>query len=76
MQVFTWPGKSVDDEDFENWTLSEIRQRVELVQDFDKLSDDITAAYINLCRNYRVTEEEILRAKDNKSFGTCSLKEI
>ena len=67
MQVFTWPGKDVDMyEDFEDWTLSKIRERVELVQDFDRLCDDISAAYINLCRNYRVTEEEILVPKTIK----------
>ncbi len=67
MQIFTWPGKSVDEyEDFENWTLSELRERVEMVQDFDRLCDDISAAYINLCRNYRVTEEEILVPKTIK----------
>ena len=67
MQVFTWAGKDVDMyEDFEDWTLSEIRERVELVQDFDRLSDDISAAYINLCHNYRITEEEILVPKTIK----------
>jgi len=53
-------------EDFEDWTLSEIRERVELVQEFDRLCDDIAAAYYDLCRNYRVTEEEILVSKTIK----------
>ncbi|MFH1615889.1 MAG: hypothetical protein ABIG61_12505, partial [Planctomycetota bacterium] len=67
MQVFTWPGKSVDEyEDFTDWTLSEIRQRVELVQDFDRLCSDIVSAYCETCRNYRVTEEEILVPKTIK----------
>ena len=67
MQVFTWPGKDVDMyEDFEGWTLSDLRERVELVQDFDRLCDDIAAAYINLCRNYRVNEEEIFVPKTIK----------
>ena len=67
MQVFTWPGKDVDMyEDFEDWTLSDLRERVELVQDFDRLCDDIAATYINLCRNYRVTEEEIFVPKTIK----------
>jgi hypothetical protein len=61
MQVFTWPGKDTDMyEDFENWSLSQLRERVELVQDFDKLCDEIAANYISVCRNYRITEEEIL----------------
>ena len=67
MQVFSWPGKSVDEyEDFESWTLSEIRERVELVQDFDRLCDDIAVEYVNLCKNYRVSEEEILVPKTIK----------
>ena len=61
MQVFTWPGKSVDEyEDFSDWTLSKIRDRVELVQDFDKLCDSIAEEYTWLCKNYRIAEEEIL----------------
>ena len=67
MQVFSWPGKSVDEyEDFADWTLSEIRERVELVQDFDRLCDDITSAYCETCRNYRISEEEILVPKTIK----------
>ncbi|MFA6424717.1 MAG: hypothetical protein WCW64_00860 [Phycisphaerae bacterium] len=64
MQVFSYPGKDVDmNEDFESWTLSQIRERVELVQDFDRLCDDIAAEYIEICRNYRIAEEEILVPK-------------
>ena len=67
MQVFTWPGKSIDEyEDFEDWTLSEIRERVELLQDFDRLCSDIVAAYIDTCQNYRIAEEEILVPKTIK----------
>ena len=46
--------------------MSEIRERVELVQDFDRLCDTITEEYIYLCRNYRVAEEEILVPKTIK----------
>ena len=61
MQVFTWPGKSVDEyEDFADLTLSELRERVELVQDFDRLCDCIISEYVDICRNYRIAEEEIL----------------
>ena len=55
---------SVDEyEDFDDWILSEIRERVELVQDFDKLCGTIVTEYINICKNYRITEEEILVPK-------------
>ena len=64
MQVFTWPGKDIDMyEDFEGWSLSQLRERVELVQDFDRLCDSIVAEYIDLCKNYRIAEEEILVPK-------------
>jgi hypothetical protein len=67
MQVFTFPGKDVDmHENFEDMTLSDIRDRVELVQDFDRLCDDIVGAYLETCRNHRITEEEILVPKTIK----------
>ena len=67
MQVFTWSGRSVDEyEDFADRTLSEIRECVELVQDFDRLCDTIAEEYIYLCKNYRIAEEEILVPKTIK----------
>ena len=60
MQVFTWPGREVDmGEDFHDWGMEELRERVKLVQEFDQLCDEIVASYIDTCRNYRITEEEI-----------------
>ena len=67
MQVFTWLGKDIDMyEDFEDWALSEIRERVELVQEVDMLCSDIVSAYCETCKNYRITEEEILVPKTIK----------
>jgi hypothetical protein len=64
MQVLTLPGKDVDMyEDFEGWPLSNLRERVELVQEFDSLCDDIVKAYLDICRDYRVIEQEILVPK-------------
>jgi len=64
MQIFAYPCKDVDmQEDFEDWTSSRLRERVELVQDFDKLCDDIMDEFLDICRNYRSTEEEILVPK-------------
>jgi hypothetical protein len=61
MQIFTFPGKDVDmHEEFEDWTLRQIRERVELVQEFDRLCETIVENYISVCRDYRVAEEEIL----------------
>ena len=64
MQVFTWPGKAVDMyEDFEGWKLNELQQRVELIQSFDRLCDDIVSAYVDICMNNRITEKDILVPK-------------
>jgi len=73
MQVFTWPGKNVDEgEDFIDWTSSQLRERVELVQDFDRLCDEIASEYVDLCMNYRITEEEILVPKTIKVLEPIS----
>jgi hypothetical protein len=73
MQVFTWPGKDVDMcEDFTHWTLSQLRERVELVQDFDRLCSGIVAEYIDACRSYRIAEEEILVPKTIKVLEPVS----
>lgn len=59
-------------EDYDGWSLSELRERVELVQEFDKLCDTIVNEYIELCRNYRITEEEILVPKTIKVLEPVS----
>ena len=67
MQIFTWPGKDIDmHEDFTDWVLSDLRERVELVQDFDQLCTDIIQAYCDMCKAYRITDEEILVPKTIK----------
>ena len=67
MQIFTWPGKEMDmHEDFQDWTLSKLQERVELVQEFDRLCDSIISEYLYLCHNYRIAEEEILVPKTIK----------
>jgi hypothetical protein len=67
MQVFTQPGRDVDMyEDFEGWTSSELRERVDLVQEFGKLCETIVEEYFYICRNYRITEQEILIPKTIK----------
>lgn len=67
MQVFTWPGKGIDmGEDFDDWTLHELQERVELIQGFDRLCDDIVSVYADICRNYRIAEQQILVPKTIK----------
>ena len=58
MQYGTYPGKSVDMyEDFEDWDIYSLRQRVSLVLSFDKMCDDILAEVKNIVDNYEIDEE-------------------
>ena len=67
MQVFISPGKDVDmNEDFRDGSLDQLRDRVKLVQEFDRLCDSIVREYISTCRGYRITKEEILVPKTIK----------
>jgi hypothetical protein len=61
MQVFTWPGRGVDmDEDFREWSTERLSERVELVVEFDRLCEGIVETYIQMSRDYRITETEIM----------------
>ena len=57
MQIFSYPGRSVDmDEDFEDWSLYELRERIGLVQEFDRLADDIVAEALRIAEEHSVEE--------------------
>ena len=59
MQSFTYPGRGVDmGEDFEDWDVKEIRDRVKIVQDFDELCDSVLGQVIDMIDN-SVVEEEV-----------------
>ena len=60
MQIFSFPGRDVDmDEDFEDWSLYELQQRTELVQEFDLLADDIVAEALYIAQNHSVEERTV-----------------
>jgi hypothetical protein len=66
-KVVCYSGKSTDqDEDFSEWSVDDLRDRVKLVQEFDKLADDIVAEVINLATNYVVGEEVYTAQKTRK----------
>ena len=66
-QIVSYPGRGTDEsEDYSEWTMEELRDRVRLVQDFDRLCDEIVALFVEYCENYRVTEEEIMVPKTIK----------
>ena len=59
--VITYPGRGIDDEtDFSDWSTEELRDRVELVRDFDRLCDSCIKSFIRFVRTHTVEEDEIL----------------
>ena len=73
IETFVIPGKGVDvDEDFEDWSIHQLRERVKLVQDFDQLCDDLLAAFVDLCQNYEIVEEQVLVPTKIKTLRAVS----
>jgi len=66
-KIGCWPGKSIDQsEDFEDWDNYSLKKRVKLIQDFDRLCDDIVNSTIELCKNAEVIEESYQVTKTRK----------
>lgn len=60
-RVLVYPGRPVDmGETFEDWDLESLRDRVRLVQSFDKLCDEVRSLFLSYCENYIVEEVEVL----------------
>jgi len=61
-EVFT-SMTSIDDNDedyFDGWELYELQERVELVQSFDKLCDDVVESFLDLCENFSIIDGELV----------------
>lgn len=43
-------------EDFSNWSMADLRRRVELVQDFDRACDLLREGFLYLLQNYAAQE--------------------
>lgn len=68
-RIFRYYGRDTDQgEDFEDWSIEDLRSRVKLVQSFDQLCDDIVSELIDICTNYNIVEEEILVPKKIKTL--------
>ncbi len=66
----TFPGRGVDmDEDFSEWSMSELRDRVILVQELDSLADEMVSQAVQLANHYDVVEEEILVPQSRKAMA-------
>ena len=75
MQVVTYPGRGTDDgEDYEDWSMYELRERVKLVQELERLADRMVDKAIHLVRHYDVAEEEFFVSQTRK--GACKKRRI
>ena len=60
MQTYTYPGRGIDmDEDYDEWSIQELRDRVRLVQELDALADEMVQVAVQMAKNYTVEEVEI-----------------
>lgn len=48
------------EDDFEEWSASELRARVKLVQELDSLADELVSQAISMAKAYDIVEEEYL----------------
>ena len=67
MQVSTFPGRGTDDDtDFTDWSMDELKDRVRLIQEFDRLADRIVDRAIDIAKHYSIEEEEYYVPKVRK----------
>ena len=55
------------DRDFEDWSMHSLRQRVDLVQDFDRCVDTCRDIFIEGCKTLKVVEQQIMVSKTVKT---------
>ena len=75
MQKCIYPGISIDDfneDDFAEYDLDWLRERVRLVQRFDKLCDDIIKDAIYIAENYEIVDDEYM---ETVTYKRLKLKE-
>lgn len=66
-QVVTYPGRGLDQsEDFGEWSMDSLRDRVKLVQEFDQLCDAVVAEFLYYCDEYTVVEKDVMVPKKVK----------
>lgn len=66
-EIGVYPGQSVDmDEDFDEWDIYSLRDRVRLIQEFDRLCDRVLAHIVEMLEAYDVVEETVMRPETVK----------
>ena len=71
-RLSVYPGKSIDqNEEFSEWSMSELRNHVELVRRFDQACDEIRGNFIELIGSCKVVEEVVMIPKTVKRIECC-----
>jgi len=66
-QVRCFPGRSTDQgEDFADWDMDSLRERVKLVQEFDELAERVLREAAYLAEHYEAADEERLVKQTRK----------
>ncbi len=72
-RLSVYPGKSIDQrEDFVEWSMGELRNRVKLVQAFDRACDEIRSAFIDLVDHCEVVDEVVMVPQHRKVIN-CTI---
>lgn len=67
LDIGCYPGRATDmNEDFEDWDMYALRERVKIVQDFDRLCDNLLARTVDILNCYDVEEEIVMRPEKVK----------
>lgn len=73
LEYGTYPGRSVDmAEDFSEWDIYTLRERVLLVSRFDKMCDSILKEVKNIIENFQIEEETVYVPKKVKMLKEAS----
>ncbi len=66
-QLVVRPGRGMDEtRDFSDWPLSHVRERVRLVQAFDRACDQIRDNFIHMIQGFDVVKEDYVVTKQRK----------
>ena len=67
MRVITYPGRDTDGgEDFMDWEMWQLKDRVQLIQEFDRLADQIVQESIYIAKNFTLEDETYLVEKTRR----------
>ena len=57
------------DEDYDEWPIEVLRDRVRLVQDFDRLADEMVTQAIQFAKDYEIEEVEVCIPQTPRVLG-------